>query len=105
MSFVEDKIIFDTPGMLERLTQPEPYKLPYQSVLYKTYDGDEVDQSGLLVDDKMFFVPENELIINNEARTIEFEAYENRYIVRPYSAEELDEIARNEQEEETEADE
>lgn len=88
MAFVEDEILFDTPGVLQKLTEPNPYRLVYEEgVVYKQYDGEDEASSGLMVDDRFFAVSRDELKIDEEAKTIEFEFYENRYIVRPIQEE------------------
>lgn len=84
MSFVKDEVIFDTPGVIQRLTEPYPYRFVYEGdVIYSHYDGDDEEVSGLRLDDIAFNVPRDELEINEEAKTINFEFNENRYVIRP----------------------
>lgn len=84
MAFVEEEVLFDTPGVIQKLTDPNPYRFVYEGeVIYATYDGEDVDTSGLRIDDIVFSVPRDELSIDEEAKTIEFEFVENRYIIRP----------------------
>lgn len=84
MAFVKEEILFDTPGVIQKLTEPNPYRFVYEGdVIYAEYDGDDAPTSGLRLDDISFTVPRDELDIDEEAKTIEFEFMENRYIIRP----------------------
>jgi len=84
MAFVKEEILFDTPGVIQKLTGPNPYRFVYEGdVIYAEYDGDDASTSGLRLDDISFTVPRDELDIDEEAKTIEFEFMENRYIIRP----------------------
>ena len=88
MASKKAELIFDTPGVLQRVTQPHPYRLIYEDeVVYKHYDGDDEEFSGLMVDDRLLLVPRDELKIDKEAKTIEFDSRENGYIIRPISEE------------------
>jgi hypothetical protein len=84
MAFVEDELIFNTPGVIQKLTEPNPYRFVYEeSVVYKQYDGEDEASSGLMVDDIFFAVPKNELTTDEDKKTVEFDFMENSYIIRP----------------------
>ena len=84
MASKKAELIFDTPGVLQRVTQPDPYRLIYEDEVVYIHDG---EFSGLMVDDRFLLVPRDELKIDKEAKTIEFDSRENGYIIRPISEE------------------
>lgn len=91
MAFVKEEVIFTTPGVIQNLTDPTPYRLVYEeAVTYLHYDGDDESSSGLIVDDKLFIVPREQIEVNQEAKTIDFESMENRYIIRPIQQDDSD---------------
>ena len=89
MPFVKDELIFDTPGVLEKLTDPKSRRIVFD-VYYKEFEGEDVELSGLLLDELVLPVAKEDLIINEDARTIEFESQEDRYIVRPIQEDDVE---------------
>ena len=89
MGFVKDELIFDTPGVLEKLTSDKGRRIVYD-VYYKEFDGEDAELSGLLLYELVLPVAKDDLIINEDARTIEFESLEERYIVRPIQEDDVE---------------
>jgi hypothetical protein len=89
MPFVQDELIFNTPVVLEKLTEPTSRRLAFD-VYYKEFDGEDAELSGLLLNELVLHVAKDDLIINEDARTIEFESLEEKYIVRPIQEDDVE---------------
>jgi hypothetical protein len=89
MALVEEKMLFSSPGVLEKVSGPDPYKKPIYDVLYAEYSGDNDEvQTGLYITGPgTFFYPTDLELINvdEEKGTIGFNSYDGTYLVRKFN--------------------
>lgn len=82
----KEEIIFEGIGVLERLTAPDPYQFLITGAVFEDYEGRDtgVFAQGL---DNLYPVSKEELVIDENKRTIKFDYYENSYVIRPLTEE------------------
>lgn len=82
----KEKVLFEGVGVIERLTAPNPYKSLITGAVFEDYEGRDsgVFAQGINV---LYPISEEELIIDEEQRTIRFDYYENSYLIRPLTEE------------------
>jgi hypothetical protein len=90
----EEKVLFEGVGVIERLTAPSPYKSLISGAVFEDYEGRDsgVFAQGINV---LYPVSEEELIIDEEQRTIRFDYYENSYLIRPLTEEDNSWVNQN----------
>ena len=88
MPFISEKVVFESPGVLEKLTGEMPYKRLVGDAIYMEYSGDEANDSHLTVIGATdFWVDTEDITVNQDEGTIEFPAYDGTYLIRKITTE------------------
>lgn len=87
MALISEKVIFETPGVIEKLSGENQEKFPIFDAVQFVYGGDgDDDDSGILVRGGrgMFYPVDPELVTETEG-TIEFAAFDGTYRIRKFT--------------------
>ena len=87
MALISEEVIFNTPGVIEKLSGNDQDKFPLFDVVQFVYEGDDDEaDSGILVRGGrgMFYPVDPELVTKTEG-TIEFAAFDGTYRIRKFT--------------------
>ena len=87
MAFESEEVMFEGPRVLEMVSGPSPYKVPVVGALYKKYSGEDELKSCIVTLGTAGYeypVPFDEISIDEEKGTIEFDALEASYRIRKF---------------------
>ena len=87
MALISEEVIFNTPGVIEKLSGENQDKFPLFDVVQFVYEGDDDEaDSGILVRGGrgMFYPVDPELVTKTEG-TIEFAAFDGTYRIRKFT--------------------
>jgi hypothetical protein len=87
MSEVTETVLFEGPGVLEKLTGDTPYKRLMGRVIFMEHSPELEQNNHLVIIGATSFpvIDLEQISINKERSTIEFAAYDGTYLVRPLS--------------------
>lgn len=87
MALISEEVIFDTPGVIEKLSGENQEKFPLFDVVQFVYEGDDDEaDSGILVrGGRGMFYPVDPELINKTEGTIEFAAFDGTYRIRKFT--------------------
>lgn len=88
MADISSEIIFDTPGVLEKLSGENTFKAPIYRALYEEFGGDgDENQSGIVpigASGISYPVDKEMITTNPDNGTIEFSSYDGTYKIRKF---------------------
>jgi len=88
MADISSEIIFDTPGVLEKLSGENPFKAPIYRAIYEEFGGDgDENQSGIVpigASGIRYPVDKEMITTDPDNGTIEFSSYDGTYAIRKF---------------------
>lgn len=94
MAIKEEKVLLDSPGVLEKVTGSDPYKKPIYELIYREYEGDDDENlTGLYATGggTSFYPTDFELIkVSSEKGTIGFNSYDGKYLARKFDSKDVE---------------
>jgi hypothetical protein len=87
MAFTKSEMILDTPGILEIIQEPKQKGRVFYDVYYWESDGENGESGVLVIDELQLEVAREDLVIDTDKRTLQFDSNEIRYLARPIQEE------------------
>lgn len=87
MAFIKSELIFDTPGIIEIIQEPRQKGRVFYDVYYWESDKENGESDVLIVDELQLPVEREDVVIDKDKLTIEFDSNETKYLIRPIQEE------------------